>query len=241
MRSFILGLLFASTAIGQNLITQAPLYANNGYPDLAIDSSLVKDWDVVDRYFSPAACELVENTIQATGTRRLLRFTTAAANRGSSFSIGQPSDLTNPYYPYFEFSACHGHYHFTGFTRYELLDSKGVVLLQARKEAFCLEDILAYRDAPNKQWFYECHFDYTTQGVSSGWADIYDKTISGQWLDVTGLPGGSYLLRVTLNPAGLIPEGANKYANVLDIKVQIPAPNRAVRVMTCGDRDLWCE
>ena len=33
-----------------------------------------------------------------------------------------------------------------------------------------------------------------------GWADTYGSYLTGQWLDITDIPPGKYLLRVSINP-----------------------------------------
>jgi hypothetical protein len=38
------------------------------------------------------------------------------------------------------------------------------------------------------------------QGMSRGWADRYGSTLAGQEIDITGLPLGCYILRITVNP-----------------------------------------
>src|SRR5690606_34188752 len=37
-------------------------------------------------------------------------------------------------------------------------------------------------------------------GISVGWADIYDRSLPGQWIDVTGLSSGPYYLEVVIDP-----------------------------------------
>jgi hypothetical protein len=37
-------------------------------------------------------------------------------------------------------------------------------------------------------------------------ADIYSYTLDGQWIDTTGVPAGTYTLRVTINPSGIVNE-----------------------------------
>lgn len=50
--------------------------------------------------------------VGAPGYRCLLRFDTVLMNRGDGdLVVGDRSDPTNPYAPYFVFHECHGHYH----------------------------------------------------------------------------------------------------------------------------------
>jgi hypothetical protein len=39
-----------------------------------------------------------------------------------------------------------------------------------------------------------CHgYVCGNQGITSGWADLYSKNLSGQWIDITGVPDGDYI------------------------------------------------
>ena len=49
------------------------------------------------------------------------------------------------------------------------------------------------------------------QGISAGWADVYDRSLDCQWIDITGVPSGRYVLQVEINPAHVIQE--NNYNN----------------------------
>jgi hypothetical protein len=147
-------------------------------------------------------CEVQEGMI-TTGTHRLLRFSTQTRNIGSQdLALGDPEGN-----PAFQFFACHGHYHFLGFASYQLLDSLGQSVASGRKVSFCLLDGLRWdpRAAPFG------HFHCDLQGIQSGWADVYDAGLPGQWIDVTDVPPGTYTLVITMNPDRLIEE--SDYSN----------------------------
>jgi hypothetical protein len=38
-------------------------------------------------------------------------------------------------------------------------------------------------------------------GISAGYGDVYLRDLPGQWVDVTDLPAGEYLLEVEVNPS----------------------------------------
>ena len=42
-------------------------------------------------------------------------------------------------------------------------------------------------------------YDCAYQGITSGWGDWYYKQLGGQWIDITGVPEGDYIVRVTIN------------------------------------------
>ena len=164
-----------------------------GLPDLVIDEARVQSSAFFQmKNFNKNDCAWVEGLLAGLGRRALLRFDVSAANLGTAdVFLGAPSahpDL-------FTYSPCHGHYHFSGYASYELLDATGTVVVIGRKQAFCLEDFeLVSAGAGNAK--YTCGY----QGISVGWADTYGSFLDGQWLDVTGFPSGNYTLRVTINP-----------------------------------------
>jgi hypothetical protein len=99
-------------------------------------------------------------------------------------------------------------------------------LVQTRKMAFCLEDSehanpTHFRDPAVKRKitdaiaktdslvadatadnFYHC----SLQGISVGFADTYATGLDGQWIDITGVPAGDYILDVKINPDRVIRE-----------------------------------
>jgi hypothetical protein len=171
-------------------------------PDLTIDAArLAASLDFKSQVFQPGSCALAEEDmcVDSAGKRTLMRFDVAIPNIGTApFVIGNPTAPANT--NYFEYSPCHGHYHFIGFVSYELLD--GTRLVKAgRKQAFCLIDFAqysGYQGTPAPRQFVSCS---SNQGISVGWQDVYTKNLECQWLDVTDVPAGDYTLRVTVNAA----------------------------------------
>lgn len=161
--------------------------------------------------FNALDCEVQEGMIEV-GTHRLLRFSTETRNIG-----GQDMILPNPVgNPNFEFQECHGHYHFKGFASYRLLNSEGTEVATGRKVSFCLEDIIRWDPKSDTSSFYDCE----NQGIQSGWADVYDGGLPGQWIDVTNVPNGVYTLEVTMNPQHILEE-ADYTNNTATIQVEI--------------------
>ena len=207
-----------------------PVYANGGQPDLTVDPQrLTAQMEIVDRRFSAGDCELEEGTVGGTGYRRLLRFDVVVINSGDGpLLVGNPEEPTNPYAPLFELSLCHRHYHLVGFADYQLRRPNGTVAATGHKQAFCLEDSLKYGRDPSDG--YSC----VDQGISSGWGDWYYKQLSGQWIDITGVAEGDYVVRVEVNAAGSFGEGQNRYANVIEAPVRVPDPRNKVAVDTAA-------
>jgi Lysyl oxidase len=223
-----LGLALTSAAAAEprdSVSRDFPIYGNGGKPDLTVDPKrFVSQMEIVDRYFDPTSCELVEGSIGASGYRRLLRFDTVLINSGDGdLVVGSPTDPSNPYYSVFEFSPCHQHYHISGFANYRLLTPGGRLAAQGHKQAFCLEDVFKYSNY-SKSNGYTCGF----QGITTGWGDWYYKQLSGQWIDITGVPEGDYLVSVQINAAKTFDEGRNRYPDQTTTTIHVPDPRRKV-------------
>ena len=193
-----------------------------GSVDVGVDrQAIVDSLDIIDRTFAATHCAVVEGAVPAGGTRRLLRFDTIVVNHGSEdLFIGSPSAPVPPLTASdFVFSPCHGHYHFSGWADYTLLDASQQIAAFGHKQAFCLEDSLPYTTGLSQS------YDCLSQGISSGWGDDYDKHLDGQWVDITGVPEGDYTLVVTVNAAGKIVELLDIEPNTVSVPVHVPDPN----------------
>jgi hypothetical protein len=82
-----------------------------------------------------------------------------------------------------------------------------------RKVSFCLADTtidswLQKGDGPRTYFAPDCLFpafsdadnDYLIQGITAGWADTYDWYLPDQYIEVTGVPNGYYILETTVDP-----------------------------------------
>lgn len=218
---------FVARAVRTDVSREFPVYHNHGQPDLTVDPKRFQSqMEIVDRFFDLSSCELVEGSVGGIGYRRLLRFDTVIINGGGGdLVVGSPTDPDNPYHSVFIFSPCHGHYHILGFSDYKLLRQDGSVAAVGHKQAFCLEDLLKYTN-DNKSSGYTCAF----QGITSGWADWYFKQLSGQWIDITGVLEGDYIVHVEINAAHTFSEGANRYPDVVETPVHVPDPRNKVKI-----------
>ena len=205
---------------------QFPVYNNGGKPDLVVDPQrFVSQMEIVDRLFTEDGCAFQEGVIGGVGYRRILRFDTVVMNSGDGdLVVGDRSDPNNPYAEWFEFAPCHGHYHIRDFSVYELLDSSGSLVVAGHKQGFCMEDSFKYDGGKSNG--YNCGF----QGITSGWGDWYYKQLTGQWIDITGIPEGDYRVRVTINLAGTFDEGTNRYPNTVETSIHIPNPRNKVSI-----------
>lgn len=149
--------------------------------------------------FSGDACVLDECLAQP-GLRRLLRFDTMVINQGDApLVLGQP----DPDLAQWEFDACHQHYHYVDFADYQLLDGAGSVIAVGHKQSFCLRDDRMVGEGSTSP-----SYDCTMQGLSPGWADIYVSSLDCQFIDITGVAPGAYMLRIELNADRTITESS---------------------------------
>jgi hypothetical protein len=120
----------------------------------------------------------------------------------------------------------HAHVHFDGWAAYRLraiTDEGGVgeVIAEGAKTSFCLLDLVEHNLAhpeigPSR--YKDCGFD--VQGISAGWSDVYQSGLPDQWIDVTGIPNGSYWLEAEVDPLNAIVE-LNDANNVSRIEMML--------------------
>ena len=142
--------------------------------------------------------------------RHLLRFTSQTMNWGTVDFLPnlQPHEWI--------WHSCHNHYHsFEAFVNYDLLNvTTRKKVAEGHKASFCLEDSLC-RGGSSR---YRCGTG--TQGISANCGDVYGTHLDCQWIDVTDVPIGTYILRQNVNPDRLTPE-TDYRNNAVECTVQI--------------------
>jgi hypothetical protein len=181
-------------------------------PDLVImGDELAASIRITQEGFPPDHCA-VDECLGGPGIRRLLRFSTGTANLGSvDLVLGRPTPSEEEW----EYDACHMHYHYLNFADYELVRANDTSVANGHKRSFCLRD-----DRMVSPGAGGAVYDCTNQGLSVGWADIYRSSLDCQWIDITGVPAGDYVLRVEINPLAAIPE-ERLDNNLAEIRVRI--------------------
>lgn len=193
-----------------------------GCPDLVVDATTMTPFVEV-RSFSAYSCAVQEGATQA-GTRRLLRFTFTTPNLGpGDLVVGSPVVHDQ----WYEFGECHLHWHFREYADYRLWTPGGyqqwialrtanpdltpaevlaahpdvaAQLVQGHKQGFCVIDLRSYGGLGPKYLLCDA------QGISVGWADQYHWSLDGQWLDVTDVAPGPYVLESEVNAERLFDE-----------------------------------
>lgn len=209
------------------LVSSPAAWAGDPLPDLQPDQETLQTSISLDLLaFQPGHCVLLpaDLCVGGPGSRKLLRFSVLAVNNGpADLVVGSPSQHPDM----FEYSECHGHYHFESFARYELRDLGGALVATGHKQSFCVEDTERVSDAAPIEAKYSCTLGDSNadaiQGVQAGWGDLYPSTLDCQWVDVTDVPPGDYQLTVFLNDASVLAE--KDYSNnQTSVPVTIPGP-----------------
>ncbi|XP_012666946.1 protein-lysine 6-oxidase isoform X3 [Otolemur garnettii] len=180
-------------------------YFQYGLPDLVPDPYYIQASTYVQKMsMYNLRCAAEENCLASSSYRArdydlrvLLRFPQRVKNQGTSDFL--PS---RPRYSW-EWHSCHQHYHsMDEFSHYDLLDaSTQRRVAEGHKASFCLEDTSC-------DYGYHRRFACTahTQGLSPGCYDTYGADIDCQWIDITDVQPGNYILKVSVNPSYLVPE-----------------------------------
>ncbi|HEY2930661.1 MAG TPA: lysyl oxidase family protein [Acidobacteriota bacterium] len=203
-------------------------------PDLIVDSGLMKaQMYITEETFSAAGCTVREGCVDSPGTHLLLRFTSSTPNIGKAdLFVGDPKDCLGDL---FRFSECHQHLHFQEYADYRLWTLEGYErwvaerdltkptnsgrnanlldqarqrgdLIVGRKQGFCVIDVAPFKFdkvEPGPPSYQSCG---SNQGIKIAWADQYVALLSCQFIQMTNVPEGDYVLEDQVNPEQLFPE-----------------------------------
>ena len=130
----------------------------------------------------------------------------------------------------YEFHPAHAHFHYKNFGQAFLYRARSDGTLEkireSRKNGFCMIDVentrfgvdphgLAYKgEAPRTYYFPRCntateydeHGASMVNGISVGWADVYNWFLADQYIEITGVPDGDYVLETVANPTRTVHE-----------------------------------
>jgi Lysyl oxidase len=142
-------------------------------------------------------------------------------------------------------SETHRHWHYLDFERYELLTVDGKLLGRDRKTGFCLGDrydaqasVSLPGEPADPVWTQECGRGQperllVREGISPGYGDDYVPRLEGQWIDLTGLPAGRYVLRHRVNVGRALREsdyGDNSASVSFDLRWSVAGTPRIAPV-----------
>jgi hypothetical protein len=99
----------------------------------------------------------------------------------------------------------HNHWHILGYQKFKLLTLGATALRYTAKTGFCAFDSYLYTSTKPAYYTWEktCRTlpnGTVFMGTSRNWGDVYKSNLAFQWIDITGLATGDYLLRVIADP-----------------------------------------
>ncbi|KAK5915025.1 hypothetical protein CesoFtcFv8_000659 [Champsocephalus esox] len=202
-----------------------------GLPDLVPDPNYVQASTYIQRaHMYSLRCAAEEKCLSSSAygpevtdydVRVLLRFPQRVKNKGTAdFMPNRPRHT-------WEWHSCHQHYHsMDEFSHYDLLEvSTGRKVAEGHKASFCLEDTTCDFGHLKR---YACTTH--TQGLSPGCYDTYNADIDCQWIDITDIQPGNYILKLTVNPKFLVLE--SDFTNNV-VRCNINYTGRFVRASNC--------
>ena len=212
-------------------------------PDLIVDEQLLASQVFVsEEHFNANSCAVVEGLLTKPGKQLLLRFNSSTPNIGQTdMYIGDPAQCP----VLFQFSECHQHLHFKDYTAYRLWTVGGYAtwvalrdpgaptnslinaqllaaatasgeLISGHKQGFCMVDSMPYVAGSGPAKYLSCS---SNQGISVGWEDVYAPQLPDQFIQITGLAGGDYVLENQVNPNQPLPE-SNYENNFAAIRIR---------------------
>jgi hypothetical protein len=135
----------------------------------------------------------------------------------------------------------HDHWHVQEMMRYDLWGPRGTT--RGAKVGFCFLDSDAYRlslpgasSSPyyRASWCGNDRNQLSNQmGISVGWGDEYEWYLAWQWVDIHGLPSGTYTLRANVDPYGFFVE-KNENNQCAHAQLGISSTSNAVTVHSRG-------
>lgn len=127
----------------------------------------------------------------------------------------------------------HDHWHFEASSRYVLTaPADDTPIVASDKVSFCLRDSDPLPGTTRAEVYDDCEYD-SVQGITPGWADVYESDLDGQALPLPpGLADGAYCLTLGADPNGLLRESVEDN-NAATIGVQITG-NTATAVAPRG-------
>lgn len=218
---------------------QVPCSDPRGCPDLTVDADTMQP-SVHAMTFKESHCVVREGMV-APGERRIIRFTYTTPNFGSGdLIIGDPNAHPEWFeaaacHGHFHFREYADYRLWTpsAFSQWDALRAAnpdklpGQILAEnprlsfvfGAKLGFCVIDIVLYDPTGGPPKYEVCGSQGIAgspgipgfQGISTGWADEYDSDLDGQFVDVTDLASGTYVLEEEVNPERLFIE--ESYAN----------------------------
>jgi len=139
----------------------------------------------------------------------------------------------------------HNHWHIRDFDGYDLLDGSSTTVAVGEKHGFCIQDNTTWDPwqglpgVPTSEVYTEAGSCGKAQpdalsiihGLSVGWGDTYPTTLPDQGIDITGIPDGTYTVRVHADVGNYVKE-SNENDNTASVQVTIAGNGTATPSVT---------
>lgn len=150
------------------------------------------------------------------------------------------------------FPGGHNHWHFMGFQRFELRDTAGKRVARDHKTGFCLGDRFPSKRrvpgaSPTPVINHNCSRGIRgtkrlLMGIAPGWGDDYAAYLEDQFVEITGVPPGRYVLVHRADPSELLQVADDRSDDVASVLIELGKPAGhglpTVRVLRgCPGRD----
>lgn len=157
-----------------------------------------------------------------------------------------------------EYHAAHHHYHWENFASSNLWEADGhgnrtgaAPIRSGNKVSFCVEDegidaAFWGKKGVGERTYHapDCLFtvtsdqfyDYLVQGLTPGWLDTYQWYLPGQYIEVSGVPDGDYIIDTVADPDNKVAE-SNESNNCTSVRVRLTnmgTPQRHAELLGAG-------
>jgi hypothetical protein len=180
-------------------------------PDLTVWEAALQP-AVITRTFAAGDCDVTDGCA-VVGQRRLLTFGTEFRNvGGGAVELGAATEGNSA----FVRNVCRDRFEWPDFAAYRLLRPDGSVVTSRNVRACVADGARWSADSGPASAVFTCG----NQGISVGWAAVFAREQGCQWIDVTGVADGSYLLEIEIDPLGRIGE-SDENNNVVRVPVTL--------------------
>lgn len=224
----IVSLALSQSVFGQET-PQVPCSDPRGCPDLIVTDVGMMKWYIGYRTFSEDECAVVEGmAVPGERKLRFFEFATPNLGPGDLI-IGAPADHPEWFefetchgHEHFIDYADYRLWTPKGYKKWKALRKRtdpsvisgdllaanpqiAAEMIDSGKRGFCVVDVDPapivgkngkYEFVPGPDKYRNCS---SNQGISVGWADVYSVRLDGQWVDITDVPPGTYVLEAEVN------------------------------------------
>lgn len=214
------------TRVSYGLAVDAPLIVDGCYPEERVRkrASRCLRFDTIVGNVGEGAFELAYSVHKTEVVAAVQRIYRTDGSFGDRFAVAS------------EFHPTHAHFHVRDFYTSRLWKAgrKGErvgddPVARGDKNGFCPEDSRPVSDTPDdaSRRRYSCFFrdepaqrGFQVVGISAGWVDVYTASLPDQFVEITGVPDGRYVLELELDPHDVFVE-ADESNNTICVLVAL--------------------